>query len=251
MSLFGVEDASCYSTACNPADGTCVTTFLEGQSCTLAALSEPGNVDAVCQHARCRDISGAKHCLLEADPSTESIRCPLITDDVCNAGLCENGVCKNVPLIDSPCSDGQGCTYFNGILNPITGELTDACRPDPTDPERAVCTSDSTTCGTAVQPCNSVKCVETPVGTYCLNDPLAYGTPCNDGDWCTIDDICQRTLVTDSTTMQISWIDSGVCSGQPQNFTTTNEILQRACTPGICTYCFVQGEYVFIAESIR
>lgn len=222
----------------------CVTTFHEGHFCTLAAFSEPGNVDAPCQHAVCRDNMGDKQCVSEMAPGTDSNRCPLPTDDICNAGHCVNGKCKSVPLIDSPCFDGQACTYLQGFLDPITGERSDACRPDPTDPDHAICASDSTTCGTTIQPCNSIKCVETPVGTYCINTPLAYNTTCNDGDFCTIGDICQRALMTDEATEEIYWVDSGVCRGQPQNFTTTNEILQNACTPGICTYCFVQGEYV-------
>jgi len=94
------------------------------------------------------------------------------TDDVCNAGTCENQA--NV----ATCDDGNPCTQ-NDLCSAgqCRGEIIESCCvADCECDDGDVCTTD--------------QCI----ANTCVNDSAPTGTSCDDGDLCTVNDACDQGL---------------------------------------------------------
>ena len=86
----------------------------------------------------------------------------------CTTNVCDNGTCTNPPDDGAPCDTGDACT---------TG---DVCIDGACMPGAPVVCDDS-------DPCIAASC---DPGMGCVYNPAPGGTLCDDGDMCTMDDIC-------------------------------------------------------------
>ncbi len=123
--------------------------------------------------------------------------CP--TPDQCHdAGVCNTGtgVCSNPNKTDgTACNDGNACTH------------TDTC-------QTGVCTGSNPVVCTALDQCHDVGVCNTSTG-ICSNPNKTDGTACNDGNACTLTDICQAGTCIGGNPVVCSALDqchqAGVC----------------------------------------
>ena len=95
---------------------------------------------------------------------------------LCKMGVCDpgSGDCVPIPKPDGiPCNDGDPCTVLDACA---AGE----CAGAPKD------------CGAIAGPCGDGAC--DPETGVCQVDPFEEGTPCDDGDPCTVDETCSGGL---------------------------------------------------------
>ncbi|MCA9513815.1 MAG: hypothetical protein KC635_02630, partial [Myxococcales bacterium] len=122
-------------------------------------------------------------------------------DDRCDDGIdCTTEVCDpNVGCVSTPhdvdCDDGQACTtdvcdLAQGCVHtPVEGACDDgvACTVDRCEPfDGCVHDASDAACDDG-NPCTADVCVP---GVGCESTPLT-GVPCEDGDLCTVDDVCE------------------------------------------------------------
>jgi hypothetical protein len=101
--------------------------------------------------------------------------------DSCSAGSCVGGPAACACTADGDClplDDGDLC---NGYLRCIGGQ----CTPDP---------STQVSCPSAADPCSPGGC--DPATGKCGTTALANGTSCDDGNPCTLGDLCLKGLCT-------------------------------------------------------
>ncbi|MEC9466873.1 MAG: PKD domain-containing protein [Myxococcota bacterium] len=118
--------------------------------------------------------------------------------DQCNDGLCNEASdsCEPTPVMDGvACSDGMFCT------------VADSCIAGICDGEPRVCS------GSGDQ-CNLDACDE--AANTCTTTPVPDATPCSDGLFCTVDDVCT----------------GGTCSGPAMD---CSGIIRGPCQFGTCT----------------
>jgi len=233
------DDANpCTTDVCKPDTGECVHGF-------NTAPCEDGNLctkDDVCD--------GAGHCI----PGT-----PVTCDDsnLCTADLCDPTVgCVFQPIDGLPCDDGNQCTVGDRCLG-------GACTPTGVAhcDDGKVCTTDS---------CDPAR--------GCVFEPLAAGTPCDDGNRCSTRDYCDsngtclpgpaldcddgNVCTTDSCDPRIGCVhvnntlrcddgnactendqcSGGTCQGKPVNCWNNNPCLLPGCDPAVgCVYSAAVG----------
>jgi hypothetical protein len=125
--------------------------------------------------------------------------------------MCKAGVCEYVSQENKHCNDGNPCTSWPGAIDPITGAPTDLCVMDPAQGE-VVCQGQVSPC--PERPCFSAQCVLVGGAGVCVYEPLPYGTVCDDGLVCTVNDICQEEAFLNETSGQIEKRPTGECRGQ-------------------------------------
>ena len=114
--------------------------------------------------------------------------------EVCTTDICVGSNCVNRPVTDgTSCDDQLNCTLDDKCIN-------------------GKCNGTQLTCDEWTDACNQGECDEE--SGKCQKQPLSDLTPCDDGVWCTIQDVCQR----------------GVCSGQPRNCDRDSD----GCHQAIC-----------------
>jgi hypothetical protein len=179
-------------------------------------------------------------------PCTTAEDCADVSD-ACNLGTCINGVCQKSPANESaPCDDGKQCTTSDHCEAGLcTGPLkvcsaTSACHVGSCDIESDTCVEvpgndgagcvDDDACSlTSV--CQSGTCVGAQQvdcsfldslcgqgvcdpATGCVAQPKNDGTACNDGLFCTDNDVCS----------------GGACSGAPKVCVPPSD----PCNTGVC-----------------
>lgn len=164
-------------------------------------------------------------CIEGVCTGTEFLICEAL-DDCHIAGECEAGVCTN-PTVgdDSPCDDDNACTTIDVCLEgvctgtvPVQCEAVDDCHDaGECDTETGVCSEpeldDETECddgdlcteddccysgvcgGTTIEceaedQCHLAGTCDSETGV-CSNPEVDYDTPCDDGNACTLDDVCE------------------------------------------------------------
>ncbi len=156
------------------------------------------------------------------------------SDQCHDAGVCdsETGVCTDPPKTDgTTCDDGNECT------------LIDTC-------QSGVCTAGSDVVCTASDNCHDVGVCDPETGV-CSDPPKADGSPCDDGDECTLADICQGGVCTGGSDVVCTASDNchdvgvcdpetGVCSDPPKADGTACDdgdecTLTDTCQGGACT----------------
>ncbi len=227
---------ACTADSCDESTDQCVhdPTPLNGALCEDGAFCTVGDTcqAGVCLPGSARDCSDPNAC----------------TADTCNEATdqCDH---DPTPLNGTGCDDGAFCTINDTCLdgvcsgsvrdcddnNPCTAdscnESTDQCVNNPTplngDPcdDGAFCTVNDTchggACGGSTRDCdddNACTADSCNEGTdHCDNDPAPLnGTGCNDGAFCTINDICQ----------------GGTCTGSARNCADTNDCTADSCNEG-------------------
>ena len=177
------KDCSGFSDACN--SGVCIGTT---GVCAAQPTNEGGGCDDsdgctindVCSTGVC--LGGAKDCSA--------------LDDACNIGVCvgTTGICAAQPMNeDGACDDGNGCT------------VNDVC-------STGVCLGNSMDCSIFDGQCNIGVCIGTT--GVCEAQPANEGNTCDDGDDCTVDDVCSN----------------GGCLGVPKDCSGMDD----QCNLGVC-----------------
>jgi len=222
------EDGNpCTADSCNPSAGGCVHTPQPGacddqDPCTLGDFCEagqcrPGGILVDCDDQNpctadtCAPTGECVHLPVDlpcddADPCTLGDRCvdgvctggPIALacadDNPCTSDSCLPGVgCIHAPVANT-CSDGNACTVGDRCLNGV-------CVPGD---QVFVCDDGN--------PCTSDVC---DPGRGCVFEPLT-GTPCNDGQVCSLNDTCV----------------AGVCTGSLNPCDDGNACTQDLCLPG-------------------
>ena len=180
--VFGGE---CTVGVCNTSNGLCESSATnEGQSCTDGDLCSTGDA---CSNGVCFG---------------ESVDCSGL-DDACNIGVCNEtlGSCEAAPANESAsCDDGDVCT------------VNDACT-------NGTCAGVVQDCSSLDGPCTVGVCNALTGGCEAL--PANEGALCEDGDLCTVSDVCAN----------------GVCGGEAVDCTSLDDdCVLGACNPatGAC-----------------
>ncbi|MFT7622053.1 MAG: hypothetical protein ACI9WU_001220 [Myxococcota bacterium] len=212
------DGLTCTEDGCNGDTGECVadimadTCLIEGV-CYAAGETASANDCMECVGAApeawsikvggCDDGDGCT----EADQCDEAGVCQPGTDmdcddaSVCTADSCVEGACVNAAdagAVGMACDDGDICTGED------TCDAAGACLGTATDCDDVNdCTTDS--CG---------------VDGVCVNDNMAMNTACDDGDLCTMNDVCDA---------------AGACqSGADMDCGDGNACTSDNCDAGIC-----------------
>jgi len=202
-------DGPCTVGVCNPATFACeAEPANEGQSCddddvcTIADACASGDcvgspIDCTALEGQCTlGICNLPVSTCIAVPANGGSACDdgstCTTGETCAAGQCTNGVPANESL---PCDDANPCTTEES------------------------CTSGSCTSDTFLD-CSALdgSCVEgvcNPQTAACVTQPLANGTPCDDGDLCTTAERCTSGVCGNAVPVDCSGLDGectvGVC----------------------------------------
>ncbi|NOX57982.1 MAG: hypothetical protein GXP29_03880 [Planctomycetes bacterium] len=206
-------DGDCIVGACNPTNGSC-----EPQAANEGLVCDDGDLCTLadaCTNGAC--VGAAIDC------ST--------FDDTCVSGSCNpaTGVCEGAPTNEGGfCDDGDLCT------------LTDACT-------NGVCVGTAIDCSAFDDTCVFGAC-NSSTGV-CESLPANEGGGCDDGDGCTINDVCSNGTC-EADPLDCSGLDDacnigtcndtlGICEATPANesggcddgdLCTVND----ACTNGTC-----------------
>ena len=182
-------DTGCSRGVCNEISGTCTEQAVEeGSSCDDGLFCTVGET---CTEGQC---SG------EANLCDDGEEC---TQDVCRE---DQGICDHIlqpkpglegPFGDATCSDG-----LDNDCDGLTDDADNNCIP---------CTA-TTECDDGNE-CTDDTC-DTNTGA-CHNDPVANGTSCSDGLYCTDPDSCQ----------------DGICHGEPRDCSSETD----QCNIGMCS----------------
>ncbi|WP_168210412.1 PKD domain-containing protein [Persicimonas caeni] len=197
-------DEPCFEGVCLEKDGSCSQQMIpDGTTC------EDGNfctVDGVCQQGVCetspRDCSGES--------------------DQCNTGVCDEDAdaCVPQPVSDgTTCDDGAFCT------------VGDSC-------QAGTCEGSTRDCSGAGDQCNDGICDEQ--ADSCVPQPIADGTECDDGAYCTVGDSCQAGQCTAGAPRQCGASGgscrTGVCDEQADSCTGDPVADGTPCNDGqFCT----------------
>ncbi len=111
----------------------------------------------------------------------------------CTTDTCTGGTCDNTPVLNGTgCNDGQFCT--------VSDHCTDG-----------VCGGGTRDCSFVADECHDGWCDE--AADQCVPQNKADGTPCNDGQYCTVSDHCT----------------GGVCGGSQRDCTDADFCTQDTC----------------------
>ncbi len=183
---------ACTEDTCADASGACVhVPRLRAEAEGPPGGAECGNgVDDDCDGRADADDPDCRACSVEAECQTD--------DGDCRTYACEDGRCVGNAVARNglACDDGNGCTQ---------GDLCNdgACRGRALD------------CAALDGPCGRGLC--DPALGRCVPETLGDGAACEDGDACTVDDVCA----------------AGVCGGGRRDCSAFDgECLVGRCDPG-------------------
>ncbi|MBN1774676.1 MAG: hypothetical protein JXB32_25670 [Deltaproteobacteria bacterium] len=178
-------------TSCNDGLYCTVGETCAGGMCGGATPRDCSSMDDGCNVGVCDDAVGG--CVLEPRPNgtacDDGLYCN--TGEVCTAGVCGGGAPVDCSSLDdacnvgrcdeagaacyadprttgTPCSDGDACTEH------------DACAA-------GVCVGTTVDCSAWTDACNTGVC---DPASGCRGAPVADGTACNDGVYCTVGETC-------------------------------------------------------------
>ncbi|MEK6675879.1 MAG: hypothetical protein AABZ47_09530, partial [Planctomycetota bacterium] len=159
--------------------------------CTAGTCSNPNNT-AICNDG---DLCTTGDVCSGGTCAGAPVDCSAFSN-TCNVGTCNpgNGQCQATPANNGGvCNDGDLCT------------ANDLC-------SNGVCAGSPVDCSGLNDQCNIGTC--NPGTGLCQPTPANKGGPCNDGNLCTISDICS----------------AGACAGTPVDCSG----LDSTCTVGVC-----------------
>jgi hypothetical protein len=211
--------APCRSAVCN--DGVCETIPNPARNGRRCDDGDACTTDDVCQDGVCAGTPTVcnpdDQCTTAAcDPATgQCVQTPVADGTACDDGnpctrddVCQGGVCAGVEL---PCAAGVICGDVR--CNPATGNC-DLIVPNPDGTpcdDGDLCTGKGTCESGTCLPGDPIACdppddchapgVCDPMTGQCTYAPAADGTPCDDHDPCTFNDVCI----------------AGVCVGTPRD----------------------------------
>ncbi len=165
----------------------------------------PAGPDAICQASACDPVTGT--CSLV--PGNEGFACddgdPCTVGEACAAGTCAGGVAPNCndgePCTDDACAPGIGCVHVPNSLSCNDG---DVCTTGDLCVNGACVGGPPLDCGDG-NPCTGDWC---DGATGCQHDALDI--PCDDGNACTVMDLCVGGLCQGSGAPDCQ--DDNVCT---------------------------------------
>ncbi len=246
----------CTLDACNPLGGACThepspSTCAIGGACFFDGQNEPGNTCSVCDTGTSQTSwSDAA----DGSPCTDGDACTI--SDVCITGACVGAALD--------CDDGEACTVDSCVGGTCEHELSGCECVDATDCNDGVactfdtcvaglCFHDASGCDCAVDAdCNDANactidtCDASLTCQYAPND----GAACDDGDVCTVSDMCIAGACAgvamncdDGIACTVDVCEFGTCINDPsgcgcQDATDCNDGI--ACTIDTCEFglCF-------------
>ncbi len=177
----------------------------------------------------------------------------------CTLDTCDpaTGQCHSTPVPDGqPCDDNNLCTIGNicqsGVCGtPVVCNDGNPCTADTCDPATGACTSQPLACDDG-NPCTTDSC--DPSTGQCVFTPTP-GAVCNDGNLCTIGDVCvtlsgsnvpvcqgqPKCAGSDPCTTDLCDPATGTCSSQPVQCDDGNPCTLDSCQNGACVYTPVAG----------
>ena len=167
------------SAPCDDADACTLDDTCAGGSCA-GGPAKPCDDANVCTTDVCDAASGCLHLANDAACDDGS---SCTTGEICDLFVCAGGVSTCLCDVDSDCAAFDDTDLCNGVL--FCDPATKTCLVDP--PTVVVCTASETSCSANVCDPGSGQCAETAA---------AEGTPCDDGDLCTVGDTCQAGSCT-------------------------------------------------------
>jgi len=201
----------------------------DGNSCSVDTCNE---VDDICINTLAPD----------GVPCDDGAYCSL--GEICSGGTCTGGLARN-------CSDGNPCTAdscddeADSCLNEAVSDGT-ACD------DGAYCTAGETCTAGVCAGGAPIDCTDGNVCTSdvcdesidsCVNPPLVDGTPCDDGAFCTVGDVCAGGSCVGATARDCS--DGDQCSSDACD-DNLDECVHNAVPDGtICN----DGQFCTIAET--
>jgi subtilisin-like proprotein convertase family protein len=226
---------SCTTDVCNEIDDICEYTSMadddpcdDGMYCTVGEVCTAG----VCGGGTPIDCSDGDPCTLDLcddannicdhPPADDGIECDdgeyCSTEDICISGVCMAATFRD-------CSDGNPCT------TDTCDEVGDSCQStemaDGTACDDSQYCSIGSVCTAGVcgdgsprtcsdgNPCTADSCDED--NDACLNTNLDNGTVCDDGAYCTMDDVCSDGVCGGSTARDCN--DGNACTSNVCNET--------------------------------
>jgi len=249
----------CTSDACDDDIDECVnanvpdgTVCSDGNFCTIGETCTAG----VCGGGADRDCSDGNPCTADTcnnvegtcDHAMESNGTPCDDGQFCTLGdACADGVCTGTP---NPCDDTNGCTLDS------CDEENDTCVNDESAMNGAGCddgefctiqdTCSDGVCGGIPNPCDDSNACTTDScnssAAQCEHDNVDDGTGCDDGLYCTVDDVCTGGNCTGADR---DCADANVCTADSCN-EVSNECVNVAVADG--TACD-DGEFCTVGET--
>lgn len=213
--------------ACDDGDPCTITDTCQGGTCVGGDGPDCDDHD-VCTLDTCSPVGDAYECKHGPAPTGAAGECsdgdPCTDGDFCAFGACQAGVnvCGDCS-IDADCADFQpGNLCVSGWLCDKSGP-TPTCVPDPANSVQ--CTPNETAC--TIDQCN-------PATGTCQPTPKPAGTPCDDGNACTLDEVCT---------------DGGGCASPSPNLCDDgNDCTSDACVDGQCESVPLTGGAVYVDE---
>ena len=143
-------------------------------------------------HATCINTTGGYDCACLEGFSGDGFDCSNICGDnlVVDGEDCEGGDCCNEQCHFK--STTVVCRAASGTCD-VAETCTGSSGECPTDVFQAV----GTVCGDGPAPCSAQDACDG--SGHCLPHDFADNTPCNDGDACTVEDVCLSTICTGTT----------------------------------------------------
>jgi len=237
------------SAPCDDGDACTRDDQCEGGICRGQAI-DCSNLDDACNVGACVGTNGA----CAATPANEGGTCD--DGDACTVNdTCAGGTCAGEPLdcsgLDDDCNigvcdAGTGTCVRSARTDGATCDDGDACTENDLCAAGA-CAGTAKDCSDQGDACNIGVCVGT--SGICEAQPANEGGTCDDGDACTINDVCAAGTcggapldcsgLSDSCDVGVCVGTSGFCEAQPANeggacddgdLCTIND----ACANGVC-----------------
>lgn len=209
---------SCTTDTCDEASGACLGTFPGGcviaGSCLNAGSVDPNNTCQICDPGRSESAWSRKP---SGERCDDGLFCTVL--DSCNG----SGVCGGTARV---CDDGVACTSeaCDEASHQCLAAVTSGCQID----------GSCVTAGTP-EPGNTCRSCEPMLSTTNWSNSAA-GTTCEDGEFCTVADVCDGLGACSGSTR-------GCDDGLPCTTDSCNEAMDR-CTSGNPSGCVIAGACV-------
>ena len=245
---------ACTSDSCEVANGKCAYKFLantvpcsDGSACTSGDKCDGagkcvGPVLVLCKNSACTDSScnpSSGLCEPKFKPNTtlcDDVQTCTVGDKCDGAGKCVSGPwdptcgCQN----DTACNDKNPCTTDKcvslkcqfTITAGATCDDADVCSTASTCSAGGKCTATTLVdCKGANDACNTGSCIDSGGAPACKKVPVAAGTACSDGLFCTTGDACDVAGKCAGGTPPL-------CGKPAQCFTSFCSEAAKGCTTG-------------------
>ena len=190
------DDDPCTTDACDPVSGCHYTGHAgecdDGNPCTEGSMC----VGGICTGGEKVICDDGNPCTTDACSSVEG--CIVVynskpcddTDSCTDGDVCEDGLCASGANVCFPCQANEDCLELDdgSLCNGLVGCVEGLCKSLP---------DSQLICDDMPDDCIAPLCNEQT--GQCEDTPLPDMTYCNDGDLCTVDDVCKAAVCSGKT----------------------------------------------------